>query len=67
MINNNFQEMNLSDDLTPEELLQKIIAKYINYSSESEAVIKFNYCILPALVPQGLKRFTQLIVSPFCS
>ena len=52
--------------LSPEELFDAVTTKYVKYSSSTNSLISFNYCILPELAPKWVKLSLKLFLSPFC-
>ena len=52
--------------LTPTEIVNVIMDTYIQYSSDSDALINFNYCILPELLPQSSGALLGNLISPLC-
>lgn len=53
--------------MNPEELLDTILEKYIKYSPKTPALIPFNYCILPNMLPKFLQRAALYLATQFCS
>ena len=52
--------------LSSEELFDAVITKYVRYSSSTNSLISFNYCILPELAPKWVELSLKLFLSPFC-
>ena len=62
-----FQHMGLSGQkLSPEELFDAVTKRYVRYSSSTNSLISFNYCILPELAPKWARHSLKSFLSPFC-